>query len=605
MYSRQKAFVFGLLGLAFGYFCHRLTLLYDSLTNAPPMERIAYLLGEGLNQVFNPLWLFSFTQKSLLAFILGVLTMTLVYLYVSTGQKVYREGEEYGSARFGNSKEKRNFYSKNPINDTILARDVRLTLLEKKKPQFDRNKNLMVIGGSGAGKTFRFVKPNLIQLNCSNIVVDPKDHLAEKTGKLFLDNGYQVKVLDLVNMTNSDGFNLFRYVETENDLNRMLTVYFNNTRGSGSRSDPFWDEASMTLVRAITSYLVDFYNPPGSSKQEQEARRKRGRYPAFSEIGKLIKLLSKGDNQDKSVLEVLFEDYAKKYGHENFTMRNWADFQNYKDKTLDSVIAVTTAKFALFNIQSVIDLTKKDSMDLKTWGTQKTMVYLVIPDNDTTYRFLSALFFSTVFSTLTRQADVEFKGQLPIHVRSYLDEFANVGEIPDFAEQTSTVRSRNMSLVPILQNIAQLQGLYKEKDAWKTILGNCDSLLYLGGNDEETFKFMSGLLGKQTIDVRSTSRSFGQTGSSSTSHQKIARDLMTADEVGNMKRDECLVRIAGVPVFRTKKYFPPKHKNWKWLADKETDERWWHYRINPLTAEEELELSGHKIRDLSTETTLH
>ncbi|HEN9363047.1 TPA: TraM recognition domain-containing protein, partial [Streptococcus agalactiae] len=178
-------------------------------------------------------------------------------------------------------------------------------------------------------------------------------------------------------------------------------------------------------------------------------------------------------------------------------------------------------------------------------------------------------------------------------------------EIPDFAEQTSTVRSRNMSLVPILQNIAQLQGLYKEKEAWKTILGNCDSLLYLGGNDEETFKFMSGLLGKQTVDVRSTSRSFGQTGSSSTSHQKIARDLMTADEVGTMKRDECLVRIAGVPVFRTKKYFPLKHKHWKLLADKETDDRWWNYHINPLAKEEELDLSDYQIRDLSTETSLH
>lgn len=464
----------------------------------------------------------------------------------------------------------------------------------------------MVIGGSGSGKTFRFVKPNLIQLNCSNIVVDPKDHLAEKTGKLFLENGYQVKVLDLVNMTNSDGFNPFRYVETENDLNRMLTVYFNNTKGNGSRSDPFWDEASMTLVRAISSYLVDFYNPPGSTKEEADSRRKRGRYPAFSEIGKLIKLLSKGENQDKSVLEVMFETYAKTYGTENFTMRNWADFQNYKDKTLDSVIAVTTAKFSLFNIQSVIDLTKRDTLDLKTWGTQKTMVYLVIPDNDTTFRFLSALFFSTVFSTLTRQADVDFKGQLPIHVRSYLDEFANVGEIPDFAEQTSTVRSRNMSLVPILQNIAQLQGIYKEKEAWKTILGNCDSLLYLGGNDEETFKFMSGLLGKQTIDVRSTSRSYGQTGSGSTSHQKIARDLMTPDEVGNMKRDECLVRIAGVPVFKEKKFFPLKHKNWQYLADKESDERWWHYHIDPLKTEEvPFEPLDHKVRDLSKESTLH
>ncbi|WP_430596275.1 VirD4-like conjugal transfer protein, CD1115 family [Streptococcus gallolyticus] len=606
MVSGKKVFIFGVLGLALGYFCHRLVLLYDSLPNQPPLERLAYLLGEGQNQVLNPLWNGHFTSRSVLGFCFGFVTMGLVYLYVSTGQKVYREGAEYGSARFGNSHERKAFISKNPFNDTILSRNVRLTLLEKKAPQFDRNKNLVVIGGSGSGKTFRFVKPNLIQLNCSNIVVDPKDHLAEKTGKLFLAHGYQIKVLDLVNMTNSDGFNPFRYVETENDLNRMLTVYFNNTKGNGSRSDPFWDEASMTLVRAIASYLVDFYNPPGSTKEEADSRRKRGRYPAFSEIGKLIKLLSKGENQDKSVLEVMFETYAKTYGTENFTMRNWADFQNYKDKTLDSVIAVTTAKFALFNIQSVIDLTKRDTLDLKTWGTQKTMVYLVIPDNDTTFRFLSALFFSTVFSTLTRQADVDFKGQLPIHVRSYLDEFANVGEIPDFAEQTSTVRSRNMSLVPILQNIAQLQGLYKEKEAWKTILGNCDSLLYLGGNDEETFKFMSGLLGKQTIDVRSTSRSYGQTGSGSTSHQKIARDLMTPDEVGNMKRDECLVRIAGVPVFKEKKYFPLKHKNWKYLADKESDERWWHYHIDPLETEDvPFEPSDHKVRDLSQETTLH
>lgn len=606
MVSGKKVFIFGILGLALGYFCHRLVLLYDSLPNQPPLERLAYLLGEGQNQVLNPLWNGNFTGKSVLGFCFGFVTMGLVYLYVSTGQKVYREGAEYGSARFGNSRERKAFLSKNPFNDTILSRNVRLTLLEKKAPQFDRNKNLVVIGGSGSGKTFRFVKPNLIQLNCSNIVVDPKDHLAEKTGRLFLEHSYQVKILDLVNMTNSDGFNPFRYVETENDLNRMLTVYFNNTKGNGSRSDPFWDEASMTLVRAISSYLVDFYNPPGSTKEEADSRRKRGRYPAFSEIGKLIKLLSKGENQDKSVLEVMFENYAKTYGTENFTMRNWADFQNYKDKTLDSVIAVTTAKFALFNIQSVIDLTKRDTLDLKTWGMQKTMVYLVIPDNDTTFRFLSALFFSTVFSTLTRQADVDFKGQLPIHVRSYLDEFANVGEIPDFAEQTSTVRSRNMSLVPILQNIAQLQGLYKEKEAWKTILGNCDSLLYLGGNDEETFKFMSGLLGKQTIDVRSTSRSYGQTGSGSTSHQKIARDLMTPDEVGNMKRDECLVRIAGVPVFKEKKYFPLKHKNWKYIADKESDERWWHYHIDPLKTEEvPFEPSDHKVRDLSTESTLH
>nr|AAG38037.1 Orf21 [Streptococcus pneumoniae] len=456
---------------------------------------------------------------------------------------------------------------------------------------------MAVIGGSGSGKTFRFVKPNLIQMNSSNIVVDPKDHLAEKTGKLFLEHGYQVKVLDLVNMKNSDGFNPFRYIETENDLNRMLAVYFNNTKGSGSRSDPFWDEASMTLVRALASYLVDFYNPPKTreqlieesrlsqkeyqnllkrQKKEVEERKKRGRLSKFCESQNSLNTYPRVKTR-KSVLEILFENYAKKYGTENFTMRNWADFQNYKDKTLDSVIAVTTAKFALFNIQSVMDLTKRDTLDMKTWGQEKSMVYLVIPDNDSTFRFLSALlFFNPYFQTPNKTSQIlMLRVRLPLHVRVYLDEFANIGEIPDFAEQTSTVRSRNMSLVPILQNIAQLQGLYKEKEAWKTILGNCDSLVYLGGNDEDTFKFMSGLLGKQTIDVRNTSRSFGQTGSGSLSHQKIARDLMTPDEVGNMKRHECLVRIANMPVFKSKKYNSTKHPNWKYLANQETDERRW------------------------------
>ncbi|HEO6695214.1 TPA: type IV secretory system conjugative DNA transfer family protein [Streptococcus agalactiae] len=616
----RKIALVTLFGLAFGYFCHRLTLLYDD-SSGLALERLTKVLdGIALNLEKEPINL-SFTKWSFLAFILGFLTTVLAFLYLSTGQKIYREGAEYGSARFGNQAEKKAFKSKDASQDILLAQGIGLTLTEPKPPQYDRNKNLVVIGGSGSGKTFRYVKPNLIQMNCSNIVVDPKDHLAEKTGKLFLENGYQVKVLDLVNMTNSDGFNPFRYVETENDLNRLLTVYFNNTKGNGSRSDPFWDEASMTLVRAIASYLVDFYQPPltraelladsrltreerekkeKARQDEKDSRRRRGRYPSFSDISKLIKLLSKDDHEDKSVLDILFENYQKTYGSDNFTMRNWADFQNYKDKTLDSVIAVTTAKFALFNIQSVMDLTKRDSLDIRSWGQEKTMVYLVLPDNDSTFRFLSALFFSTVLATLTRQADLDYKGKLPIHVRLTMDEFSNIGEIPDFAEATSTVRSRNISLVPILQNIAQLQGLYKEKEAWKTILGNCDSLLYLGGNDEETFKFMSGLLGKQTIDVRNTSRSFGQTGSGSLSHQKIARDLMTPDEVATMKRDECLVRIANIPVFKAKKYLPTKHKNWSLLADKETDSRWWDYKIDPFgRGEPPFEVSDYQCRDLT------
>ncbi len=333
MYSGKKFLLFSLLGILLGYLFHRLTLLYDSYTGNT-LDKWTHLLMEGQDEVLQSPWNVSFTGKSSAFFLLGFVMMLLVYLYLETGKKQYREGVEYGSARFGTLKEKKLFYGKEFSHDTILAQDVRLTLLDKKPPQYDRNKNIAVIGGSGSGKTFRFVKPNLIQMNSSNIVVDPKDHLAEKTGKLFLEHGYQVKVLDLVNMKNSDGFNPFRYIETENDLNRMLTVYFNNTKGSGSRSDPFWDEASMTLVRALASYLVDFYNPPKTreqlieesrlsqkeyqnllkrQKKEVEERKKRGRYPSFAEISKLIKHLSKGENQEKSVLEILFENYAEAY----------------------------------------------------------------------------------------------------------------------------------------------------------------------------------------------------------------------------------------------------------------------------------------------------
>lgn len=621
-FSWKKLLVFLIAGLLFGYWLHRGVLLYDSQVTLQHPERLFYV-WHNLWDTIKAQWLnISFSQRSALFFMGGLLSFLLAYLYFSTTPRNYRDGEEHGSARFGFLSETKGLRSKLFQNDIIYSQDIRLTLTEKKRPRFDRNKNAVVIGGSGSGKTRFFSIVNLLQAAVSYIVVDPKDHLPEKTGLYFKEKGYQVKVFDLVNLWKSHGFNPFRYVDNENDLNRLLTVYFNNTKGEGTRTDPFWDESSMILVRAVASYLVDFYNPPKTPEEKlQESklswwklrklkkeevrklddRRRRGRYPSFAEISKLIKLVSKGEKDNKSVLEIMFDNYAKKYGTENFTMRNWADFQNYKDKTLDSVIAVTTAKFALFNIQSVIDLTATDEMELKTWGTQKTIVYVVIPDNDTTYSFLSALFFSTVYNTLTRQADTEFKGRLPIHVRSILDEVANIGSIPNFVELTSTVRSRNMSLVPIFQNIAQPQGLYKEKEGWRTILGNCDSLLYLGGNEKDTWKFISEQLGKQTIHVRNTSRNYGgQQGYGSVSISSITRDLMTPDEVRTMPRDECLVFIANLHPFKNKKFNPEQHPAWKHVAETPDDPRWWEYNMrqplkNSDPDDDKLDLTGHKI----------
>lgn len=603
-HSLPKFIVFTLLGLIFGYFLHRATLVYESLGHLDALERLNTALSSAPEIILQKPLDLSMTNYSLLAFLAGFIGMELFYLALATNTRNYRSGEEHGSARFGTKSEAKKFWSKNPKNDIILSKTERLTLTEKTKMRYDRNKNTTVIGGSGSGKTFRFVTPNLLQAACSYIVVDPKDHLPEKTGKFFLDNGYQVKIFDLVSMKNSHGLNPFRYVDNENDLNRLLTTFFNNTKGSGTKSDPFWDESSMILVRAIASYLVDFYRPPRTPAEQERFRRmtpseqaeqlkaeakqlatdrENGYYPSFSEISRLNKLLSKEEGQKKSVLEIMFDKYESIYGTENFTMRNWSDFKNYKDKTLDSVIAVVTAKFASFNIQSVIDLTEKDTLDILTWGKQKTIVYLVIPDNDKTFAFLSALFYSTVFNMLTRQADTEFKGRLPIHVRCIMDEFANTGIVPDFEILMATVRSRNISLAPIIQDLPQLQGLYKEREAWKTILGNCDSLLYLGGNEKDTFKYMSESSGKQTIDVVSSSRSFGSQGSGSVSIQKQGRELLTYDEVKNLPRDMCLVTIANVPMFKSQKYYPPKeHPNWKFLATDPSNPNWWDYDITQL-----------------------
>lgn len=615
-HSLTKFIWFTVVGLVMGYICHRFRLAYDSLDHLLILERINAIDIKDLlaNEPFN----FKFTQQSALAFLMGFGAVELIYLYLISNAKTYRHGEEHGSARFGTLKEAKKFWSKNPLNDIILSETVRLTLTEKKRQRFDRNKNTIVFGGSGAGKTFRFVLSSLLQAICSYVVVDPKDKLPEKTGKFFLEQGYQVKIFDLVNMTNCHGFNPFRYVDNENDLNRLLTAYFNNTKGTGTKSDPFWDESTMILVRAIASYLVDFYRPPRTpaeqetfkrlSKKEKakklseekdklEKDRELGHYPSFKEIGQLIKLLAKEEGQKKSVLEIMFDRYAKVYGTDNFTMRNWSDFQNYKDKTLDSVIAVATAKFALFNIQSVVDITEKDSLDILSWGTQKTIVYLIIPDDDTTFSFLAAMFYSTVFSVLTRQAGAVFKGKLPVHVRFLMDEFANTGTVQDFQQKMTTVRSRNMSLVPILQDLPQIQGLYKEKEAWKTIIGNCDSLLYLGGNEKDTFKYMSELTGKQTIDVISSSRSYGVSGGGSVSHQKQGRELMTVDEIKNMPRDMCLVSIANVPIFKSQKYDPTKHPNWKYVADSPEHPNWWDYDIDQLE-KEHFNPSNYEVGDL-------
>ena len=477
-----------------------------------------------------------------------ILVLLLCYglaigIYLST-QRNYRRREEHGSAQWGSPVQvNRKYADKVPTRNKILTQNVSVGLDGRRHR---RNLNTLVCGGSGAGKTRFFAKPNLCQANSSYVVLDPKGELLRDTGNLLLAKGYDIKVLDLINMEKSHCYNPFVYLRSDNDIQRLVTNLFKNTTPKGSQSqDPFWDQAATMLLLALIFYL-HYEAPP----EEQN-------FPMVMEMIRAGEV-REDDETYKSALDILFERLEMR-NPEHIALKYYRSYHSGSGKTLKSIQITLISRLEKFNLESLASITQNDELELWSIGEKKTAVFAIIPDNDSSFSFLVGMLYTQLFQQLYYQADVIHGGRLPIHVHFLMDEFANVALPDEFDKLLSTMRSREISVSIIIQNLAQLKALFEKQ--WESIVGNCDEFLYLGGNEQSTHEYVSKLLGKETIDTSSYGQSKGRNGSYSTNWQLAGRELMTPDEVRMLDNRYALLFIRGERPVEDLKFDILKHPN--------------------------------------------
>lgn len=477
-----------------------------------------------------------------------VLILLLCYglaigMYLST-QRNYRRREEHGSAQWGSPAQmNRKYADRIPTQNKILTQNVSVGLDGRRHR---RNLNTLVCGGSGAGKTRFFAKPNLCQANSSYVVLDPKGELLRDTGNLLLAKGYDIKVLDLINMEKSHCYNPFVYLRSDNDIQRLVTNLFKNTTPKGSQSqDPFWDQAATMLLLALIFYL-HYEAPP----EEQN-------FPMVMEMIRAGEV-REDDETYKSALDILFERLEMR-NPEHIALKYYRSYHSGSGKTLKSIQITLISRLEKFNLESLASITQNDELELWSIGEKKTAVFAIIPDNDSSFSFLVGMLYTQLFQQLYYQADVIHGGRLPVHVHFLMDEFANVALPDEFDKLLSTMRSREISVSIIIQNLAQLKALFEKQ--WESIVGNCDEFLYLGGNEQSTHEYVSKLLGKETIDTNSYGQSKGRNGSYSTNWQLAGRELMTPDEVRMLDNRYALLFIRGERPVEDLKFDILKHPN--------------------------------------------
>lgn len=477
-----------------------------------------------------------------------VLVLLLCYgiaigIYLST-QRNYRRREEHGSAQWGSPVQvNRKYADKVPTRNKILTQNVSVGLDGRRHR---RNLNTLVCGGSGAGKTRFFAKPNLCQANSSYVVLDPKGELLRDTGNLLSAKGYDIKVLDLINMEKSHCYNPFVYLRSDNDIQRLVTNLFKNTTPKGSQSqDPFWDQAATMLLLALIFYL-HYEAPP----EEQN-------FPMVMEMIRAGEV-REDDETYKSALDILFERLEMR-NPEHIALKYYRSYHSGSGKTLKSIQITLISRLEKFNLESLASITQNDELELWSIGEKKTAVFAIIPDNDSSFSFLVGMLYTQLFQQLYYQADVIHGGRLPVHVHFLMDEFANVALPDEFDKLLSTMRSREISVSIIIQNLAQLKALFEKQ--WESIVGNCDEFLYLGGNEQSTHEYVSKLLGKETIDTNSYGQSKGRNGSYSTNWQLAGRELMTPDEVRMLDNRYALLFIRGERPVEDLKFDILKHPN--------------------------------------------
>ena len=474
-----------------------------------------------------------------------------VYLRGKNAKK-YRHGMEYGSARWGSAKDIEPFMAPKFSDNIILTKTERLMMSNRPPdPKNARNKNVLVVGGSGSGKTRFWLKPNLLQCHSSYVVTDPKGTIVLECGQAMLKNGYKVKVLNTINFKKSMHYNPFAYVHSEKDILKLVTTLMTNTKGEGSGGDPFWEKSERLLLTALIAYL--HYEAP---VEEQN-------FATLLEMLNTMQVLE-DDEEYQNPVDLLFEELAKKKPN-SFAGRQYKLYKLAAGKTAKSILISCGARLAPFDIQELRDLTMYDELQLDTLGDKKTALFLIMSDTDSTFNFLISMAYTQLFNLLCDKADDQYGGKLPVHVRCLIDECANIGQIPNLEKLVATIRSREISACLVLQARSQLKAIYK--DNADTIVGNMDSQIFLGGSEPTTLKDLSEMLGKETIDAFNTSDTRGNSPSYGTTFQKMGHELLSRDELAVLDGGKCILQLRGVRPFFSNKYDLTQHPNYKLTSD--------------------------------------
>lgn len=572
-----------LIGLA----CTNLGEAWRMAEGGDATEKILGLFGAIPTAFGNPLP--SFNAFDLCVGLVGGLLLRFAVYMKGKNAKKYRHNIEYGAARWGTAEDIRPYIDPKFQNNIILTQTERLTMNSRpKNAKTARNKNVLIVGGSGSGKTRFFIKPNLMQLHSSYVVTDPKGQLVLETGRLLERAGYKISVLNTINFNKSMHYNPFSYIHSEKDILKLVTCLIANTTGQGKSGDEFWTNAEKLLYMALIGYI--HYEAP---EEEQN-------------FGTMLEMLNsmevrEDDEEFKNPVDCLFDELkAKDPGH--FAVRQYAKYKLAAGKTAKSILVSCGARLAPFDIAELREVTSRDELALDTLGDRKTALFLIMSDTDSTFNFLISMVYTQLFNLLCEKADEVYGGRLPIHVRCLIDECANIGQIPNLEKLMATIRSREISACLVLQAQSQLKALYK--DNADTIIGNCDSRLFLGGSEPSTLKELSQSLGKETIDTYNTGESRGRETSHSLNYQKLGRELMSVDDLATLDGGKCILQVRGLRPFLSDKYDITKHPNYKYLSDADSKntfdiEKYMSHRLK-LKADEEYDV--YEIDETDDET---
>lgn len=538
----------------FWYLADKISWMFRMLRGGSVIERIIYLF-QNLNKAFDSL----FPSLHYMDVFIGIgvaLSIKIIIYLKGKNAKKFRDGVEYGSARWGSPRDIKPYIDKKYENNIILTATESLTMNSRPTdPKYARNKNVLVIGGSGSGKTRFFVKPNLMQMHSSYVVTDPKGTVLVECGRMLLKNKYVIKVLNTINFKKSMHYNPFVYIRSEKDILKLVNTIIANTKGEGDKSgEDFWVKAEKLYYQALIGYI--WYEAPEEEKN----------------FATLLEMLNasearEDDENFKNAVDLMFDD-LEKIKPDHFAVKQYRKYKLAAGKTAKSILISCGARLAPFDINELRELMSYDEMELDLLGDRKTALFVIISDTDDTFNFVVSIMYTQLFNLLCDKADDEYEGRLPIHVRCLLDEFANIGQIPKFEKLIATIRSREISASIILQSQSQLKALYK--DHADTIIGNCDTTLFLGGKESSTLKEMSEMLGKETIDFYNITDTRGNSQSYGINYQKTGKELMSRDELAVMDGGKCILQLRGVRPFFSNKYDITRHKRYKEISDSDS-----------------------------------